>query len=64
MRTSAWRRNDLECVKKDDEMSIAERDVVISNINIHIKSIFTRQTTLEDAMERIILCRLAEAKAS
>jgi hypothetical protein len=39
-----------------------EREIVTSGIKIHIKSIFSGQTSLDDALEKIITRKLANTK--
>ncbi len=41
--------------KKLSEVIIAERDMAVGNLNVHVKSIFNSQTTLNKAIQNIIL---------
>ena len=40
----------------------AERELTISNTNIHIKSVFTGQTSFDDALRKIITRKVANTK--
>ena len=42
--------------------SAAERHIIINGITIHMKSIFTGQTKVEDAMQKIVVRRMTETK--
>lgn len=39
-----------------------DREIVVDDTRIHIKSIFTGQTRLEEAMKKIIIRKLTESK--
>ena len=40
------------------------REIVIDKVTIHLRGVFTGQRSLEDAMEAIVMRRLAEPKRS
>jgi len=46
--------------EKLSKVMVAERDVVVGNLNVHVKSIFTGQTTLDKAIQNIILRKSTE----
>jgi hypothetical protein len=46
--------------KKLSEAIVAERDIKIGNLNVHVKSIFSAQTTLDKAIQNIILRKSAD----
>lgn len=50
-------------VKSGSDEAI-KREIVISNTRIHIRSIFTGQTRLDEAMKKIITRKLPETKKS
>jgi hypothetical protein len=41
---------------------ITERKITVNNTIIHLRSIFTEQTSLDEAMKNIIMRRLSEEK--
>lgn len=43
---------------------VAERDIVVHNLKIHIKSVFTGQTNLNEALKNIVARRLSEEKTN
>lgn len=46
--------------KKLSEAIVAERDMMVGNLNVHVKSIFIGQTTLDKAIQNIILRKSTE----
>lgn len=48
----------------EQRAEIVEREIVINNTKIHIKSIFTGQTRLDEAMKKIITRKLSTTKKS
>lgn len=46
--------------KKLSEAIVAERDMMVGNLNVHVKSIFISQTTLNKAIQNIILRKSTE----
>ena len=40
----------------------AERHITVNGITIHMKSIFTGQTKVEDALQKIVVRRMTETK--
>ena len=51
----------MESVQKDEKARIIERDIVIDNMKIHIRSIFNGKISLEKALENIIVRRMNNA---
>ena len=51
--------------KPDTEHSdeIVEREIVINNTKIHIKSIFTAKTSLDRALQNIVARKISDAKS-
>lgn len=41
---------------------VIERDIVINNMSIHIKSIFTGKTNLDKALKNIVVRKISEAR--
>jgi hypothetical protein len=54
------KRRDIEPDGKHKTAKIIEREIIIDNMKIHIKSVFTEQTQLEEAMKSIIIRKLVE----
>lgn len=48
--------------ERESKDEIIEREIIINNTRIHIKSIFTGQTRLDEAMKNIIVRKLLETK--
>ena len=40
-----------------------EREIVINNIKIHVRSIFTGKTSLDRAMKNIVVRKISDSKA-
>ena len=51
----------LGSVKPESDKAV-EREIVINNTRIHIRSIFTGQTRLDEAMKNIITRKVSETK--
>jgi len=41
----------------------AGREITINNTNIHVKSVFTGQTSFDDALKKIITRKVANTKS-
>lgn len=48
--------------KKIGEVIIAERNMTVGELNVHVKSIFNAQTTLDKAIQNIILRKSTEER--
>lgn len=44
-------------------VQIIERDVVVNNINVHIKSIFTGKTSLDSALKNIVARKMSDTES-
>ncbi len=49
---------------KPEGGEVIEREIVINNTRIHIRSIFSGQTGLDEAVKKIIIRKLAEKKVN
>ena len=49
--------------KNSEPTQMMEREITINNMRIHIRSIFNGQTSLEEALQKIVIRKLSEQKA-
>jgi hypothetical protein len=49
-------------IKPAETGNVIVRNIVINGIHIHLKSVFTEQRKLDDALKDIVTSRLAEEK--
>ena len=53
----------MQGAERLERTKVVERDIIVNDVNVHVKSIFIGQTTLEKALCNIVSRKISESRA-